>query len=301
MRVHHLNCGTMCPVSARLVNAQGGGLFEPGRMVCHCLLIESDDGLVLVDTGLGLDDVAQGARRLGTFFMLATGARLDAEETAARQVERLGFKRADVRHIVPTHLDLDHAGGMADFPDATVHIFDREHTAALAPRTFMERERYKSAHWAHGPKWNVLSLQGDRWQGFDSVRAVGGVGTDVLLVPLMGHTRGHCGVAVKAGDRWLLHGGDAYFSSNEMMDPPTCPPGLSFFQRVVAVDGHERLANQARLRELAKSHPGEVEMFCAHCPVAFDRLASVEAQGSGRTGAEALRGGAGSAPLVGEA
>ena len=48
MRVHHLNCGTMCPMSARLINGTGS-YFERGRLVCHCLLIETNDGLVLVD------------------------------------------------------------------------------------------------------------------------------------------------------------------------------------------------------------------------------------------------------------
>jgi glyoxylase-like metal-dependent hydrolase (beta-lactamase superfamily II) len=272
MRVHHLNCGTMCPVGAKLVNGTGG-LLERGRMICHCLLIESDDGLILVDTGLGLDDVAQGPKRLGHGLVLAMGAVLDPEETAARQVERLGFKRSDVRHIVPTHLDLDHAGGMPDFPDATVHIFDLEQQAALQRGTWRERERYKQAHWAHGPKWNVLPLAGDTWKGLDCVRAIGGVGTDVLLVPLVGHTRGHCGVAVKTGERWLLHGGDAFFASSEMHEPPTCPPALDFFQRAAAIDGAKRLDSQARLRALSRE-ASDVDVFCAHCPLAYDRMAA---------------------------
>ena len=262
----------MCPVSAKLVNGSGG-LFAPARMVCHCLLIESDDGLVLVDTGLGLLDVAQGKKRLGSPFMWATRAVLDEEETAARQVERLGFKRQDVRHLVPTHLDLDHAGGLADFPDATVHIFDREHNAALHPRSRMERERYVQAHWAHGPLWNILSLAGDKWHGFDSVRAIGKVDADLLLVPLMGHTRGHCGVAVRTGARWVLHAGDAYFSSLEMKKAPSCPPALSFFQRFAAVDGDLRLAHRDRLNALAQTDRAEVDLISAHCPVEFDRYA----------------------------
>jgi glyoxylase-like metal-dependent hydrolase (beta-lactamase superfamily II) len=275
MRVHHLNCATMCPVSAKLVNGRGG-LLDEARMVCHCLLIETDDGLVLVDTGLGLDDISRGADRLGTGFLLATRALLDERETALRQVERLGFKREDVRHIIPTHLDVDHAGGLPDFPDAAVHIFDLEHAAALYPRTLRERERYIQAQWAHKPRWDVLSITGDTWLGFDCVRALGRVGPDVLLVPLLGHTRGHCGVAVKSDAGWLLHGGDAFFSSFEMQEPPRCPPALDLFQRVVAMDNATRLVNQARLRELAQGHAsgGGVDVFCAHCPDSFDRLAA---------------------------
>ncbi|WP_223281445.1 MBL fold metallo-hydrolase [Streptomyces antnestii] len=43
---------------------------------------------------------------------------LDTGETAVRQVAALGYDIEDVRHIVLTHLDLDHAGGLRDFPPA---------------------------------------------------------------------------------------------------------------------------------------------------------------------------------------
>ena len=49
MRVHHLNTGTMCPIGRRLVNGTGS-IFQRARMVCHCLLIETD-GMAL---GAGL-------------------------------------------------------------------------------------------------------------------------------------------------------------------------------------------------------------------------------------------------------
>ena len=53
MRVHHLNCGTSCPHGRAAARTARAGCLEPARMVCHCLLIETDDGLVLVDTGFG--------------------------------------------------------------------------------------------------------------------------------------------------------------------------------------------------------------------------------------------------------
>jgi glyoxylase-like metal-dependent hydrolase (beta-lactamase superfamily II) len=272
MRVHHLNCGTMCPPFGRLVNGTGD-LFARGRMVCHCLLVESADGLALVDTGLGTADVADPRRRLGAGFAALTGARLAREETALAQVERLGFQPGDVRHILPTHLDLDHAGGLSDFPDATVHLLTREHDAAYGRRTWMERERYRPLQLAHEPRWRLLETGGgERWFGFDSVRAVGGTNDEILLVPLVGHTRGHSGVAVHTGGKWILHAGDAYFSHGEVHeDPARCPPLLARFQSLVEVDRAARLGNQARLRELARIHGAEVTVVSAHCPVEFER------------------------------
>ncbi len=47
-----------------------------------------------------------------------------------------------MRHIVLTHLDVDHAGGLPDFPDARVHVFAREHETMLDPPR-RERRRYR--------------------------------------------------------------------------------------------------------------------------------------------------------------
>ena len=110
MRVHHLNTGTMCPIGRRLVNGTGS-IFQRARMVCHCLLIETHDGLALVDTGIGLDDIANPPR-LGPKWVRQTTPRLDPAETAVQQVKALGYSPSDVRHLLLTHLDRDHAGGI---------------------------------------------------------------------------------------------------------------------------------------------------------------------------------------------
>ena len=270
MRVHHLSCGTFCPWSARLINGRGP-ILGAGRLVCHCLLLEGRDGLTLVDTGFGTADVADPGR-FHPLFKALTRPRFDLEETALRQLAALGFKAADVRHLVVTHLDLDHAGGLADFPDAEVHVLAPEHAAAMAPLP-RERLRYVAAQWAHGPRWVVHPPAGERWFGFDAVRALDGA-EEVLLVPLHGHTRGHAGVAVRTPDGWLLHCGDAYFFHGELLpDGAHCPAGLSVFQWLVQLDGPARLRNQARLRELRRHHGSEVRLFSAHCPVEYERFA----------------------------
>jgi glyoxylase-like metal-dependent hydrolase (beta-lactamase superfamily II) len=273
LRIHHLNCGTMCPASARFVTGEGGW-FERARMVCHCLLIESPNGLVLVDTGLGTRDVAQ-PERLGRRFVRRSAPRLDQAETALAQVQRLGFHASDVRHIVPTHLDLDHAGGLADFPHAEVHVFADEHRAALALRGSSAKFGYRRVQWSHGPHWRPIELSGERWFGFASVRAIPALEDQVLLVPLQGHSEGHCGVAVRSSQGWLLHAGDAYFHHREV-DPrrPRTPPGLELFQRMRSVDNRARLDNLARLRTLVRDHAADVSVFSAHCATEFERLSA---------------------------
>ncbi len=276
LRVHHFNCGTMCPHGGKLIGTPGAGWLSPGCMVCHCLLVETNDGLVLVDTGVGMADVNNPVQQLGRGFVALTRPRLDPAETAIAQVRALGFRPEDVRHIVATHLDLDHAGGLPDFPHAKVHVHVREHVAAMNP-SLRERARYRRPQFAHGPDWVLHEESGERWQGFDAVRALPGSADDILLIPVHGHTRGHCAVAVRKGseqgDRWLLHCGDAYFHHGEMQDPAYCPPGLALFQNLVQIDGEMRRANQKRLRELAQREAGHVQLFSAHDPVELERLA----------------------------
>jgi glyoxylase-like metal-dependent hydrolase (beta-lactamase superfamily II) len=267
MKVHHLNCGSLCPHGRRLLNGDGGWL-EKGLIVCHCLAIEADDGLILLDTGFGMDD-ARNPAQLGRLFGLMN-AEPTVETTALRQLEALGFAASDVRRIVITHLDPDHSGGLPDFPDAEVHVLSTELDAALNP-VLKDRLRYLDVHWRHGPHWVRHDPGGDEWFGFESVRILPGSGAEVALIPLFGHSRGNTGMALRTGDGWLLHCGDAYFHHGEMATPPSCPPGLRFFQNLNAADGRARKRNQERLRELAARHGEEVTLLCSHDPHELER------------------------------
>ena len=257
----------MCPFGGGLVDGAEGWLCA-GHMVCHCLLVETNFGLVLVDTGLGRTDVERPLERLGRMFVTVLRPKLSLDETALSQIERLGFSAGDVKHIVPTHMDLDHVGGLSDFPDAEVHVFSTELRAALDRTTLHERFRYRPAQWSHSPRWRELHEGGDTWMGLRSIRAIG---DEILLVPLIGHSRGHVGVAVRDGDGWLLHAGDAYFHHREMDANPACPPALRLFQSRVAFDDRARLENQERLRELARR--SDIRVFSAHDAVELSRFA----------------------------
>jgi len=267
MRIHHLNTGTMCPIGQRLVNGTGS-VFRRARMVCHCLLIETHDGLALVDTGIGLGDIADPPR-LGRRWLRQCKPRLEPEETAVRQVSALGYSPDDVRHIMLTHLDRDHAGGIGDFPKARIHVHRREHDMAVAGRVVGPEGRYMTAQWQHSPEWAFYGDSGEDWFGFSGVRALGDRDPDILMIPLPGHTLGHCGIAVRGNDKWLLHAGDAYFFHGQIAARPRMPLVLGLFQRRADMDRAMRIANQERLRALKASHDNEVTIFNSHDPVDY--------------------------------
>lgn len=210
------------------------------------LLVETDRGLVLVDTGLGTDDYVHHSGILKV-FRIVTQVPLDPQEAAIHQVRRLGYKPEEVGHIVLTHMHFDHCGGLPDFPWARVHVYRREYEAFLArPRRFTDLA-YVRRHAAHGPDWALYDDTGQKWYDFDAIRLP--FEPEMWLLPLPGHTRGQCGVAIKTDRGWLLQTSDAAALFNE--EAPAWLVRL-------ALGPH-----QERIRRFAEAHP-DVQVVAGH-------------------------------------
>jgi glyoxylase-like metal-dependent hydrolase (beta-lactamase superfamily II) len=200
--------------------------------------------------------VRDPAGRIGQALIDAAGFQFHEDQTAARRVEALGFRPRDVRHIVLTHADPDHTGGLADFPHALVHVSEEE-------RASVERGhwRYLPVHFAHGTNWRAYPAAPEVWFGLQARRVEWDLAAEVLLVPLFGHTLGHCGVAVKQGARWVLHVGDAYYLRVEL-ERDDHPVSALTAQR--ADDNALRVASLYNLRRLAREHAAEIDLFGYH-------------------------------------
>lgn len=260
--VRHLNCGTTRPPFAPFSSGEGAW-NERGRLVCHCLLVGTPGGLLLVDTGMGTRDVAAPAERFLSAYRWMVGPRLVARETAVAQLGRLGFRPSDVTDVAITHLDLDHVGGLADFPQARVHVLAPE-LARYQGRD--DVDRLAAMRFTHGVRWVAHRADGPRWLGFRS-SPIEMPGADIRLVSLPGHTPGHAGVAIHDGTRWLLHAGDAYMHRSELDPRPKSPAGLALFRFLRDEDDRARRQTVAALRTLRTRWPGQVTLFSAHDPV----------------------------------
>ncbi len=241
--VHHVRCGSLLAPHSPLV-------------VCHCLLLEDGGRLALVDAGIGVADARDPEGRVGPRAIAMAGFRFDEADTAVRRVEERGFTAADVTDVVLTHGDADHAGGLADFPRARVHLAAEEHAAITGGNP-----RYRPPLFAHGPDWRPYPTSGRKWFGLEARPVALGFAAEVLLIPLFGHTPGHCGVAVRQGDGWLLHAGDAYYLRVELA---TDAHPVSRLAAQLADDDARRKASLEELRRLHRDHAGEVELFGYH-------------------------------------
>lgn len=193
MTIRFLNCFTC---SARVP-----ARWHTGAL---CLLVETNRGLLLVDTGPGRDDYVHPPLIMRA-LQVVTKMPMDSQEAAANQLAGLGYQPDDVRHIVLTHMHFDHCGGLPDFPEATVHVHRREYEAFLGPWRHWLDVGYVRRHCAHEPDLMLHGEPMERWFGFPAISLP--FEPPIYLVPLFGHTRGHCGVAIRTDSGWLFHVG----------------------------------------------------------------------------------------------
>jgi glyoxylase-like metal-dependent hydrolase (beta-lactamase superfamily II) len=226
--------------------------------------------LVLIDTGFGSHDCAEPARRVGPLRHLLRPV-LSHLETAAHQVEQLGFTRKDVRHIIVTHLDLDHIGGLSDFPHAQVHVTGAEALGAITSPSRSEKTRYRSTQWAHRPKIVEHDPRGEKWRGFAAAKELVEISPGIVLISLPGHTRGHACVAVDAGHRWVLHGGDSFFHYDTLDRRAHVPRALAAMEALIAFDRKMVRDNHARLAELYRRADPDLLIVCAHDATLYER------------------------------
>jgi glyoxylase-like metal-dependent hydrolase (beta-lactamase superfamily II) len=87
-------------------------------LALRCLLVEHEDGLVLIDTGLGNKE---NAKFTDIYGVENRGTRGPTQLEDA--IYSAGFEPADVRWVINTHLHFDHAGGNTyRAPDGSVAV-----------------------------------------------------------------------------------------------------------------------------------------------------------------------------------
>ncbi len=99
------------------------------------LLIQKDDKLILIDTGIGNK---QDAKFMGHYY-------LHGEDTLEKSLNAIGFSKDDITDVIQTHLHFDHCGGSIDRIDGQ-----------LVPA-------FKNAtYWSNEQHWNWAVFPNDR-------------------------------------------------------------------------------------------------------------------------------------------
>lgn len=229
---------------------------------------------MLIDTGFGNEDIRDPKGRIGAPRFLLRPA-LSVRETAIAQVAELGLDPKDVRTILLTHADVDHIGGLTDFPWAEVYLHAQELQSFASPRVWSDKNRYRPAGWLKERGVHAVTLSSQTaWQGLDAALPLAGR-DDVVMVSLPGHSAGHAGIALRQGDGWLLHAGDSFYSEQEIVGSDEPFPRMTrWMQRAVATDMRALKHTQSQLRALRASLGDSLEIVNAHDSALFERFAA---------------------------
>lgn len=247
-----------------LLMAGKGSLLGGYPISLTCILVARPEGLVLVDTGWGSTTTRDPSFYPGTLFALTAGKpHARREDTALGRIEALGMRSEDVTDVVLTHLDIDHVGGLVDFPQARVHVARVEHAARFtAKQPFRSRLHDSRAAFAHRPRFVPVEWTDHAELGFERSADVFGDGS-VMLVEANGHTLGHAAVLVRVGGKALLHAGDAFVHRIELDAPASLPLGVRLYRRMLHENEPLASSTLSRLRAIREEHP-DVTIVNAH-------------------------------------
>jgi glyoxylase-like metal-dependent hydrolase (beta-lactamase superfamily II) len=118
---------------------------------------------------------------------------------------------ADVKVVIMTHLHIDHASAVSEFPNATFVVDHREWTAAAHGGA---RQGYHQRQFDHAFDWRTLDYSAETVESFSGFAQSVDVFADgsVRVVSTPGHTPGHQSVVLRTGTGEVLLTGDAAYT-----------------------------------------------------------------------------------------
>jgi len=205
LRVHTVDAGTMRLDGGSMFGVVPKPLWEKHipaddrnriPIAMRCLLIESANGLVLVDTGVGNKENNKAQEIYG----IENGGDPTRLESSLRA---MGFEPTDIDLVVSTHLHFDHAGGhlvedggevRPSFPNATYLIHRGEWLAAQTDNLRILGS-YNLEHFRPLESFGVLEFIDWNHEIMPGVRTAG----------MPGHTEHHQGVLVELGSETICY------------------------------------------------------------------------------------------------
>jgi N-acyl homoserine lactone hydrolase len=176
-------------------------------------------GPFLIDTGFHPSvavDPKQNLGRLNTAFF--KDIEMSQSDAVSAQLRSRGIEPAGLGLVVMTHLHVDHASAISDFPQATYLVSRREWEAAVEPRG--ATRGYVRRQFDHAFDFRLVdfdSSAADSFATFGRSYDVFGDGS-VRVVSTPGHTFGHLSVVLRLAAGEALVAGDAIYSMRTMRD-----------------------------------------------------------------------------------
>jgi N-acyl homoserine lactone hydrolase len=168
-------------------------------------------GPVLIDTGFHPSVAVEPRKNLGPVaHILFKDVRMEAEQAATAQLRARGVEPSRVNVVVMTHLHVDHASAISEFPDATFVVSRAEWAAATSQG---QLHGYVRRQFDHAFDYRLLDFEGPDVESFASFGRSFDLFGDgsVRCVYTPGHTLGHQSVVLRLRRREALVAADAVY------------------------------------------------------------------------------------------
>lgn len=213
------------------VLVSGTGYGTVLRVPVFSVLLKTDEGYILIDTGLNPSGIDNPEETWGARAKLLKPILNRADDIRYRLSE-VGVKAEEVTHIITTHMHWDHTGGNQYFKHATAVVQKAEYRFAYHPDAHLSGS-YMKNHYDFGDEQKYQLVEGD---------CQFCPGVDLLFTP--GHTPGHQSVLVTMnnGARYIIPGDAIYTYENieRRMPPGNCwsgPEGMLSLQKLITIAG----------------------------------------------------------------
>jgi N-acyl homoserine lactone hydrolase len=155
------------------------------QVPCYSALVRTDDGDILIDTGLNPQGLTEPDKAWGPRAKLIKPS-ITAEDDVRNRLAQLGIRPQDLRCVVITHLHWDHTGALRFFTDVPILVQKAEYRFAFYPDRYLSSP-YMRNHFDHPLHYELI--EGDQ-------EIVPGV----AMVLAAGHTPGQAAVIVNLAE-----------------------------------------------------------------------------------------------------
>jgi glyoxylase-like metal-dependent hydrolase (beta-lactamase superfamily II) len=224
VRLHPLLTGTVKGPEAWFLREQGRlawrhafGFGVPKRdwltVPVPAFLVEHPGvGRVLIDTGFHPSVAAAPRANLGRLSQFTfRDIEMKPEQAVPAQLRARGIEPEQVKAVLMTHMHIDHASAVSEFPESTFVVSAAEWAAAS---DHGQLHGYVKRQFDHGFDWRLLDFEGadaESFSGFARSFDLFGDGS-VRTVYTPGHTLGHLSVVLRTERGEVLVAGDAIYT-----------------------------------------------------------------------------------------
>jgi N-acyl homoserine lactone hydrolase len=175
-------------------------------------------GPILIDTGFHPSVAAKPQANLGRLSQFTVrDVQMKPEQAAPAQLRKRGIEPSDVKVVLMTHLHIDHASAISEFPDSTFAVSAAEWAAAS---DHGQSHGYVKRQFDHGFDYRLLDFEGpdaESFSGFARSFDLFGDGS-VRAVYTPGHTLGHMSIVLRTGRGEVLLAADAAYLRRTLSD-----------------------------------------------------------------------------------